>query len=153
MSGKRHEQRIRTSDSNRRLLDLWPDIYGAGGFEMDGGAVLVVVESDVAIAGVSRSQRALYSDGLDLLPVAQAYEEAESTAADEHGRDGYNIAGLLFFFLFLDNLFRHIEGQGWGGFWPCSGRVEVVVLYAVLSLLAQLAYWSRIVSRINQEHP
>src|SRR5215471_13600262 len=43
-----------------------------------------------------------------------------------------------------------IEGQGWGGFWPWSGRVEVVVLYAVLSLLAQLAYWSRIVSRLNQ---
>ena len=73
--------------------------------------------------------------------------------ADEHARDAYNIAGLLFFFLFLDNLFRHIEGQGWGDFWPCSGRVEVAVLYAVLSLLAQLAYWSRIVSRINQEHP
>ena len=36
------------------------------------GTVLVLVESDVAIAGVSRSQRALYSDGLDLLPVAQA---------------------------------------------------------------------------------
>src|SRR5215471_11380895 len=72
MRGKRHEQRIRTSDSNRRFLGLWPDIYRAGGFEMDSGAVLVLVESDVAIAGVSRSQRALYSDGVDLLPVAQA---------------------------------------------------------------------------------
>ena len=134
------------------FLDLWPDIYGAGCFEMDSVAVLVLVESDVAIAGVSRSQRALYSDGLDRLPVAQA-EREESTTADENARDGYNIAGLLFFFLFLDNLFRDIEGQGWGGFWPCSGRVEVVVLYAVLSLLAQLAYWSRIVSLLNQEHP
>ena len=72
MSGKRHEQRIRTSDSNRRFLDLWPDIYGAGGFEIDGGTALVLVESDTATAGVSRLQRALYSDGLDLLPVAQA---------------------------------------------------------------------------------
>src|SRR5215813_6273270 len=72
MSGKRHEQRIRTSDSNRRLLDLWPDIYGTSGFEMDGGAVLVLVASEVAIADVSRSQRALHSDGLALLPVAQA---------------------------------------------------------------------------------
>src|SRR5262249_20191620 len=71
------------------------------------------------------------------------HEEEESTTADEHARDGYNIAGLLFFFLFLDNR---------GGFWLCSGRVEVVVLYAVLSFLAQLAYWSRIVSRVNQEH-
>jgi hypothetical protein len=36
----------------------------------------------------------------------------------------YYVAWLLFFFLFLDNLFRHIEGQG-SGFWPCSGRVEL----------------------------
>ena len=79
-------------------------------------------------------------------------EEEESTTADEHAPDSYNIAGLLFFFLFSDNLLRHVEGQGWGGFWPCSGRFEVMVLYAVLSLLAQLAYWSRIVSRLNQEH-
>ena len=28
------------------------------------------------------------------------HEEEESTTADEHARDGYNIAGLLFFFLF-----------------------------------------------------
>jgi hypothetical protein len=52
------------------------------------------------------------------------HEEEESTAADEHARDGYNVAELLFFFLFFDNLFRHIEGQGWGGFRPCSGRVR-----------------------------
>src|SRR5262249_30398813 len=78
MRGKRHEPRIRTSDSNRRLLDLWPDICGAGGFEMDGGTVLVLVESDVAIAGVSRLQRALYSDGLDLFWLK--HEEEESTS-------------------------------------------------------------------------
>jgi hypothetical protein len=29
---------------------------------------------------------------------------------------------------------------------------QVVVLYDVLSLLAQFAYWSRIVSGLNQEH-
>lgn len=81
------------------------------------------------------------------------HEAEESTTADEHERDGYNLAGLLFFFLFLDNLFRHIEGgTRLGGFWPCSGRVEMVALYVVLSLLAQLAYWSRIVSGLNQEH-
>src|SRR5262249_23930359 len=81
------------------------------------------------------------------------HEEEESTTEDEDARGGSKIAGLYLFFLFLDNLFRHIEGQGWGGLWPCSGRVEVMVLYAVSSLLAQLAYWSQIVSRLNQEHP
>src|ERR1019366_6676792 len=67
-------------------------------------------------------------------------------------REGYNLAALLFFFLFFDNLLRRIEGQGWKGFWPCSGRFEVVVLFGMLSLVAQFVYWSRIVSGLNQEH-
>ena len=78
-------------------------------------------------------------------------DEEESTSADKHSRVGYNFAALLFFFLFLDNLLRRQEGQGWGGFWPCSGRLHVVVLYFVLSLLAHFAFWSRIVSGLNQE--
>jgi hypothetical protein len=76
----------------------------------------------------------------------------DSTTADKHARDGYNIAALLFFFLFLDNLLRSVERQGWDGFWPYSGRFEVVALYVVLSLLAQFAYWSWIVRGLNQEH-
>jgi hypothetical protein len=41
--------------------------------------------------------------------------EEESTSADKHSRVGYNFAALLFFFLFLDNLLRREEGQGWAG--------------------------------------
>jgi hypothetical protein len=43
---------------------------------------------------------------------------------EKHSRAGYNIAALLFFLLFLDNLLRRIEGQGWKGFWPCSGDLR-----------------------------
>ena len=71
---------------------------------------------------------------------------------DEHSRAGYNLAALLFFFLFLDNLLRRVEGQGWKGFWLCSGRLEVVVLFGMLSLVAMFVYWSRIVSGLNQDH-
>src|SRR5262250_3017500 len=42
-------------------------------------------------------------------------DEEDSTSADKHTRVGYNVAALLFFFLFLDNLLRREEGQGWGG--------------------------------------
>ena len=79
-------------------------------------------------------------------------EEEEPTTAQKHSREEYNIAALLFFFLFSDNLLRRVEGQGWKGFWPCSGRFEVVILFGMLSLLAQFVYWSRIVSGLNQEH-
>jgi len=47
---------------------------------------------------------------------------------------------------------RRIEKQSWKGFWPCSGRFEVVVPFGMLSLVAQFVYWSRIVSGFNQEH-
>ena len=80
------------------------------------------------------------------------HEEEESTTAEKHSWEGYTFAALIFFFLFLDNLLRHIEGQGWDAFWPCSGRLEVVILCVVLSLLAQIAYWARIVSGLNQDH-
>jgi len=79
-------------------------------------------------------------------------DEEEPATVQKHSREGYNLAALLFFFLFLDNLLRRVEGQGWKGFWPCSGRFEVVVLFGMLSLVAQLVYWSRIVSGLNQEH-
>ena len=78
-------------------------------------------------------------------------DEAESTSADEHSRIGYTYAALLFFSLCLDNLLRREEGQGWGGFWPCSGRLDIVVLYFVFSLLAHFVFWSQIVSGVNQE--
>ena len=78
-------------------------------------------------------------------------DEQESTSADHHSRIGYNIAALLSFFLLLDNVLRREEGQSWSGFWLCSGRLDVVVLYFVLSLLAHFVFWSQIVKALNQE--
>ncbi len=65
----------------------------------------------------------------------------------------YNLAALLFFFLFLDNLLRRMEGGHWAGFWPCSGRMDALVLFGTLSLslVAQILFWSRIVRGLNLE--
>jgi len=82
----------------------------------------------------------------------QQFATHKPTTLQKRSREGYNLAALLFFFLFLDNLLRSVEGQGWKGLWPCSGRFEVVVLFGMLSLVAQFVYWSRIVSGLNQEH-
>ena len=76
--------------------------------------------------------------------------EEEPSTVQKHSREWYNLAALLFFFLFLDNLLRSVEGQGWKGFWPCSERFKVVVLFGMLSLVAQFVYWSRIVSGLNR---
>jgi hypothetical protein len=136
MSARRHEQQTRTSDSGP-VLDLWLPFCGAGGFETYGGGILVVVEGDAAIPGVSGPQRVYLLAGLLCFCwLKQEENEEEPSTVQKHSREGYNLAALLFFFLFLDNLLRSVEGQGWKGFWPCSGRFEVVVLFGMLSLVA-----------------
>ena len=60
----------------------------------------------------------------------QEEDEEELTTVQKHSRAGYNIAALLFLFLFLDNLLRRAEGQAWKGsgrargdsrWWSCLG--------------------------------
>jgi hypothetical protein len=68
-----------------------------------------------------------------------------------YSRDGYNIGALVFLYFFLDNLLRRMEGRGWDSFWLCSGKLEAVFLFGMLSLMAQVLYWSRIVRGLNEE--
>src|SRR5437868_4082556 len=136
-----------------RVLDVWLPFCGAGSVETYGGGILVVVEGDAAIPGVFGPQRGVPPGWFPCFCwLKQEEDEEEPTTVQKHSREGYNIAALLFFFLFLDNLLRRVEGQAWEGFWLCSGRLEVVVLFGMLSLVAQFVYWSRIVSGLNQEH-
>jgi hypothetical protein len=133
-----------------QAMGFWVFDCGAGGFETYGGGILVVVEGDAAIPGVSGSQRGVWL--LCFCWLKHEEDEEEPSTVQKHSREGYNLAALSFFLLFLDNLLRRVEGQGWKGFWPCSGKFEVVVLFGMLSLVAQFVYWSRIVSVLNQEH-
>ena len=67
---------------------------------------------------------------------------------------GYQFASLLFSLIFVDNLVRWIEGRGdsnW--FWLCSGKLETLVLFGVLSLVAHFLYWSGIVAVVNEQRP
>ena len=67
---------------------------------------------------------------------------------------GYNFASMLFVLIFVDNLLRWIERRGdsnW--FWLCSGKLEVLVLFGVLSLVGHFLYWSGIVAVVNAQRP
>ena len=85
-----------------------------------------MVEGDAAIPGVFGPQRGVSPGFLCFCWLKHEEDEEEPTTVQKHSRAGYNIAALLFFFLFLDNLLRRVEGQAWKGFWLCSGRLEVV---------------------------
>src|SRR6266480_1292239 len=56
MSVWRHDQHTRISDSGYGVLGVWIPFCGGGGFETYGGGILVVVEGDAAIPGVSGPQ-------------------------------------------------------------------------------------------------
>ena len=77
--------------------------------------------------------------------------EEESTIAETNVLTSYQLGGMLCFLIFMDNLLRRMERGGnsdW--FWLCSGKLEVVFLFGLLSLLAQILYWSEIVGELNQ---
>jgi sterol desaturase/sphingolipid hydroxylase (fatty acid hydroxylase superfamily) len=153
MSVRRHEHQTRTSDSHQ-------------GFWLFGSVSVVLAVLKLTVAGYWSWWRVMLPflaflghNAVYLLAgfvcfgwLKHEEDEEEPTTVQKHSRAGYNIAALLFFFLFLDNLLRRAQGQGWKGFWPCSGSYEVVVLFGMLRLAAQFVYWSRIVSGLNQEH-
>src|SRR5213082_1844474 len=131
MSVRRHEPQTRTSDSGHGVLAVWLPFCGAGSFETYGGGILVVLEGDAAIPGVSGPQCGVSLAGfLCFCWLKQEEDEEEDTTVQKHSRAGYNIAALLFLFLFLDNLLRRAEGQAWKGsgrargdsrWWSCLG--------------------------------
>ncbi|MGA3166288.1 MAG: hypothetical protein ABSF14_09230 [Terriglobia bacterium] len=127
-------------------------LSGAGSLEAYGGRPLVAWRVMLpALAFLGHNAAYLMVGFLCLFWLKHEEDEGEAARFQKHSRVGYNLAALFFFFLFLDNLLRRIEGRGWAGFWPCSGRLEVVVLFGTLSLIAQFLYWSRMVRGLNQE--
>src|ERR1039457_4655047 len=77
MSTRRHEQQTRTSDSGHGVLGVWLPFCGVGGFETHGGGILVVVEGDAAVPGVSGPQRGASPDWLSMLVLKLAQHIAE----------------------------------------------------------------------------
>ena len=74
----------------------------------------------------------------------------------KHSREGYNLAALLFFYLFLDNLLRRVEGQGWKGFWPCGeirggGPVWDVESGGTVCVLVADCQWPQSRARLKPE--
>ena len=69
----------------------------------------------------------------------------EAEILEPHTINAHYIAAMLFFIVFRDNMVCWIEGSEtsyW--FWLFSGKGEVLTIFGSLSVLALLAYWSRI---------
>jgi hypothetical protein len=71
--------------------------------------------------------------------------EEAVTIRQEDGGYGYQIAALVCFAVFADNVLRRIEGPGENMLWVSSGRWELIVVSGMLSLLMHLLFWSEVV--------
>jgi len=64
---------------------------------------------------------------------------------EPHTINVHYVAAMLFFVVFGDNVVRWMEGSEtsqW--FWLFSGKVEVLVVFGALSVLALFSYWTRL---------
>jgi hypothetical protein len=81
-------------------------------------------------------------------------EEEEQPIDQTNLLRAYQFTAILFCLIFVDSLLRWREGRRdskW--FWLCSGKLEILVLFGVLSLVTQFLYWSGIVARVNEQRP
>ena len=77
--------------------------------------------------------------------------EAEVTIHQGIGGYGYQIAALVCFCVFADNVLRRIEGQEQTMLLGVSsGRCELIFVSGMLSLLMQRLFWSDVVDPGNQ---
>ncbi len=88
---------------------------------------------------------------LSLMTIRDRPPEDESALLEDHHRIPHYWISLLFFALFADNLVRWWEGtEGSHWFWPLSGQIEAVLIFASLSVAALFLYWSRIGHTLNE---
>ena len=68
-----------------------------------------------------------------------------STWRSGDGGYGYQIAALVSFAVFADNVMRRIEGPGENMLSVSSGRWALIMVSGMLSVLMQLLFWSEVV--------
>ncbi len=82
---------------------------------------------------------------LSLVNIRESPPEDETALVEGHHRIPHTWISLLLFALSADNLVRWWEGADsshW--FWLLSGQIEVVLIFAGLSVAVLFLYWSRI---------
>jgi hypothetical protein len=72
--------------------------------------------------------------------------EVEAVIREGNHTYGYQLAALLCFAMFADNMLRQIEGAGQtAAFGLSSGRWELIFVFGVLSVALQLLFWFEVV--------
>ena len=134
------------ADRTRRFLLGWvsePDLRGP---QADGGEAVDVV-AGVATGAVLGHNLLYISVGFVWLTFFdEGVTEDEIVIRERDHTYGYQLAALLCFAIFADNVLRRIEGADQTvGFWLSSGRWELISVFGILSVALQLLFWSEVV--------
>ena len=107
---------------------------------------MVVVASLSAVVGSPGPQHPIHNWRVVWLSFADdgAAEEAITIRPGDGGY-GYQIAALVSFVVFADNVLRRFEGPGDSMLGVSSGRWELIVVSGMLSVLMQVLFWSEVV--------
>jgi len=77
--------------------------------------------------------------------------EEEVSIRQGYGGYGYQLAAVVCFVIFGDNVLRRIEGPAETvEFWLSSGRWELIIVFGILSVVLQFLFWSEVVGRLNR---
>ena len=136
----------------QRILLGWASLPGISGSQADGRGALVMVASLAAVLGSLGPQHPVCRHRICLAFFHDngAAEEAV-TLRKGYGGYGYQVAALVCFVVFADNVLRRMEGQQETMFlWVSSGRWETIVVFGTLSVIMQLLFWSEIVDPGNR---
>ena len=118
---------------------VWTCLRGLSGSQAGGGGAVVVWRVSLPLCAVLGHNILYIIVGFVWLSCADdgAAEEAITIRPGDGGY-GYQIAALVCFVVFADNVLRRIEGQGENMLWVSSGRWELIVVSGMLSVLLQL---------------
>jgi len=97
------------------------------------------------------SHNALYiTVGSVWISFAERRSGEEATIRHDRELYGYQWGAMLCVLIFLDNLLKRIEGTGnTGWFWLSSGRMDLIFVFGVFSVVCQILFWSEIVQTGN----
>jgi hypothetical protein len=142
------------ADRTRRFLLGWVSVPDFRGPQADGGEAVDVVAGVATGVGGLRAQPSVHQCGFVWLTLFDDGVTEDEIVIRERDRTyGYQLAALLCFAIFADNVLRRIEGAGQTvGFWLSSGRWELISVFGILSVALQLLFWSEVVPPAKHVH-
>ena len=144
ITGRQHEGGAADPDAGVLLGGI--SLPGVSGPEADDRGALVVACPHTIVGGLGPQRVDIGVGFVRLLFTDDGAAGEEVTIRQDHRPYGSQLAAMLCFLIFADNVLGRIEAHEetvW--FWLSSGRGELILVSGVLSIVCQLLFWSGVV--------